>query len=288
MPPCLPLLPQLRLLLLPSTRLCPLHRNVKLTAVDTGALPDCVARDMSLLTISGNTTDASDDAPPPSPEPSSGSSAGSPGLGLLAGALATAAAVAAAAAGRMQLRRRKAARARLWRDAEAEELLGGAPHSATSSDGAAAAAAGARARPSAGGLVCVNRRKRLAALLSDEVQRGRGGAVEMVPMEALPTALAHQLGSSRWRSLPPARPARGSMAAVPEEGAAAVSDALQHEWASMPPAAAVSSGGAGATVHPPASRQWQLPSESLRLQEQELEVSAGRVFLCVRVCAMQE
>lgn len=264
-----------RLPLLMTSAAASLCRGVKHTAVDTDALPDCLERDMDLLTVGSNSTDTPDDDAPPSDGHSS--SASSPGLALLAGLFATAAVVVTAVAGRMLLRLRKAGRRRLLRDAEAEELLRSGPLSALSSSGAAASAAvasagGARARPSAGGLVCVSRRKRVAALLCNEVQRWRGGAVEMVPMEALPTALAHQLGSTLRRSH--ARLAGRGMAAVPEEGGPPGSEAALLERAPAAFASAIL-GGAGAATPLPASRQWQLPSESLRLQEQELEVKGG-------------
>lgn len=107
------------------------------------------------------------------------------------------------------------------------------------------------------------RRARLAALLQAGSGAGRGAGIEMVPMMALPAALAHQLpgtekGAGGSEDL--AAGQSGSHTCQPPVSAAGAADVEEQE------------GQVGA----PHSRQWGLNTTSLLLQSEELEVgSAG-------------
>ncbi|KAL4440185.1 hypothetical protein ABPG75_003186 [Micractinium tetrahymenae] len=149
-----------------------------------------------------------------------------------------------------------------------------------------------------------SRRARLEAQLSAQVatsggsgQGGRVGAVEMLPLEALPTALAHQLGSLRRAAA--ATLAGGGGGAARASGHASSVQAHCHTLGGSTAvgtgsgsglldackAADVDAWAAGALAaspppsepgsSPPLSRQWGMATDSLRLSAGELQLLVG-------------
>ena len=136
------------------------------------------------------------------------------------------------------------------------------------------------------------RRARLGALLSAQLQasdgpgpRSRVNAVDLLPLEALPTLLAHQLGSLR-------RAAAGPLSGSRSSGRASGGQAQAHtlggssggeldaskaadvdDWAGLALAASRPPSEPGST--PPRSRQWGMDTDSLRLGAGELQVGGS-------------
>ena len=143
----------------------------------------------------------------------------------------------------------------------------------------------------------LGRQARLAALLRAELGSQQQRGIEMLPLDAQPAALTHQLGSLRKTAVAGgaarAAAARGAVTVAAPTAAAAraayvanwVRAEAQHlltpQQASdaEPPAgvgqaAAEPSGGDGACclADAPISRQWRLPTNSLQVSPSQLEV----------------
>ena len=143
----------------------------------------------------------------------------------------------------------------------------------------------------------LGRQARLAALLHAELGSQQQRGIEMLPLDAQPAALTHQLGSVRKTAVAGgaarAAPTRAAVtaaaaaptAAAPQDAANWVPLEAQHLLAPqqasdaepMPglgPAAVVPSGGGGGHSLAVAlnSRQWRLPTNSLQVSPNQLEV----------------
>ncbi len=141
-----------------------------------------------------------------------------------------------------------------------------------------------------GGSSC-SRRYRIESMLRSQLSQP-GQRIELVPLERLPAALTHQVGSLRRGSRSRLKVAAATAAAMPATGYArlqAVDEEQQHNgWGSF---GSFGSGGnsnaglleAGASgPAAPTSRQWALPTDSLRLAPGELEMRTapdGRLCL---------
>ena len=134
-----------------------------------------------------------------------------------------------------------------------------------------------------------SRRHRIESMLLSQLSRP-GQRIELVPLERLPAALTHQVGSLRRGSRPMvAAAAAATTTTMPAGGYArlqAVDEGQQHNsWGRFGSggsrnsnAGLLETGAAG----PPASRQRGLPTDSLRLAPGELEMQTapdGRLCL---------
>jgi hypothetical protein len=266
---------------------CCLCRYIKGSAVDP-ALPACAAlampnSDLSQLEGTGTLRARTQQQ--------------SPGA-LVAGmaSLAVLCAVAAAGvAGRVVLRRGRLRQAEAGQHSHSREmhsLLHRQRQRRTSS----AAGSSERNVAEEGGspLLPMNRgQDRLAALLHAELGSQQHRGIEMLPLEALPAALAHQLGSLRTAE----KSSGAARSAASRAGAAAraadVAQWVPKEAQQLPPTQQAGEvemdllpgvnqaggmpgiqGGYGSM--PPPSRQWGLPTDSLQVSPGQLEVSAHR------------
>ena len=276
-----------------------LCRYINDTAVEP-ALPACVAIEMpkfdpSQVNGAGAPRERNQQQPPST---------------LVAGmaSLAVLSAVAVAAvAGRVMLRRGQPRRAEPGagqRSHEMHSLLHHQRQRRTSS----VAGSSSRERSAAGEggsplLPGSRGQERLAALLHAELGSQQQRGIEMLPLEALPAALAHQLGSLRkaTKSAGAARAAASRAAAAAREApaAAAAAAARAADVANWVPAEAhqllsaqnageiglevppgVNQAGGAPSINegddgsaPPLSRQWGLPTDSLQVSPGHMEVS---------------
>ena len=217
----------------------PSCRNLAKTRVPW-ELPDCAARDMPLLPLHGVQVPAFLDAP----GRQAVETAVVAGLGLLASAAVLGPAAAALIA---------------WRRRRYRPLPGSQKGQHESS-----------ASTEAVGLLAAKRRKRarLGALLRSELGGSQGDGIELLPMEVLPAALAHHLGSGQWTA---AQTRGGSAAgsAVGPQGAATAGERhplLAAGWAPSDAAGGDSSASYDA-------RQWRLHTHSVCMSIGDLKVS---------------
>ena len=148
-------------------------------------------------------------------------------------------------------------------------------------------AASGAAREGSGPQLRLRRQARLAALLREELGSQQQRGIEMLPLDAQPAALAHQLGSLRKTAIAgavasaaaarAAAAARGAYVAnwVPEEaqqllGPQHASDV--EPLAGLAAAATSAGGGWHSSAAAPISRQWRLPTNSLQVSPNQLEV----------------
>ncbi len=218
-------------------------------------------------------------------------------LPALAALMLLAAVLVAAATAWVQRQRRRCQAASLATEQqEAECLLVpvqllGAPGNHSSPSGTARGSAASGSSAVALEVPGSRRRARLEALLSAQLHRSDGSspgshtaAVDLLPLEALPTVLAHQLGSLRRAATPLEDGSRGSGQASSgaardhATGGSMLRDtdkaAITSAWAAK--ALAASPPGSEPGSSPPRIRQWRMSTESMRLSAGELRVN-GRV-----------
>ena len=139
----------------------------------------------------------------------------------------------------------------------------------------------------------MRRQARLAAWLREELGSQQYRGIEMLPLDAQPAALAHQLGSLRKTAVAggagatAATVAAASAAAraayvangVPEEAQHLLGPQQAADVLPLPGLAAAVTSRAGGGPRPaaaPISRQWRLPTKSLQVSPNQLEVRFAR------------
>jgi len=137
-------------------------------------------------------------------------------------------------------------------------------------------------KPRSSGSSC-SQRHRIESMLRSQLSRP-GQRIELVPLERLPAALTHQVGSLRRGGRPTAAAATASLPALgslPYSRLQAVDEGQQHNsWSSFGSgsggdsnAGLLQEGSSGPSAL--ASRQWGLATDSLRLAPGELELLSG-------------
>ena len=132
--------------------------------------------------------------------------------------------------------------------------------------------------PTAHGGSC-HRRHRIERMLRSQMSQPRQG-IELVPLQRLPAGLAHQLGSMRHARRPISTAAAAADLQLPAYSQLQpVWEGQQHgSWGGF--SSSTGQGRAadllgGSAARPPASRQWGLETDSLRLAPGELELCTG-------------